>query len=125
MYGFISVWLRNVYLTGCFCLALGAAGVQAQEQQETPSQEQPETAATAVPGENPANPYRADEGININLADADLIAESLQGIGTVRAEAIIRYREENGEFRSLEELGEVRGVGEQTLMRNSERIVFE
>lgn len=124
MHGLFTVWLRNVYLMGSFCLALGAAGLQAQEQ-ETPPRGQPETAATEEAGEARADQNREVEGININLAEADLIAESLEGIGTVRAEAIIRYREENGEFRSLDELGEVRGVGEQTLMRNSERIVFE
>lgn len=116
MHGFFTAWLRSAYLMGCFCLALGVAGARAQEP-ETPPQAETEAADEARD--------QGEASININLADAGLIAESLEGIGTVRAEAIIRYRAENGEFRSLDELGEVRGVGEQTLMRNSERIIFD
>lgn len=41
--------------------------------------------------------------ININYAEASLLME-LPGIGESRAEAIIRYREENGAFGSADEL---------------------
>ena len=52
--------------------------------------------------------------VNINTADqAEL--ESLPGIGTVRAQAILAYRSQNGPFQSLEELLEVDGIGEKTL----------
>lgn len=137
MQGFFAVWLRSVYLMGSFCLALGASGLQAQElgqgsvqAQGEESQQEGHPASAQMPaqatGQEAALSARTDGGkININLADANLIADMLDGIGKVRAEAIIRYREESGEFRSLEELGEVSGIGEQTLMRNSERIVFD
>lgn len=52
--------------------------------------------------------------VNINTADqAEL--ESLPGIGTVKAQAILAYRSQNGPFQSLEELLEVDGIGEKTL----------
>ncbi|WP_442903794.1 ComEA family DNA-binding protein, partial [Gilvimarinus sp. 1_MG-2023] len=35
--------------------------------------------------------------ININTASVDALTH-LQGIGTVKAEAIVRYRQENGPF---------------------------
>lgn len=41
--------------------------------------------------------------------------ESLPDIGPVLAEAIVRYREENGAFQSVEDLAFVPGVGEKTL----------
>lgn len=54
------------------------------------------------------------ELVNINTADqAEL--ESLPGIGSVRASAILEYRNENGPFQSIEELLKVDGIGEKTL----------
>ncbi|MBO0452723.1 helix-hairpin-helix domain-containing protein [Candidatus Enterococcus murrayae] len=52
--------------------------------------------------------------ININTADANELQE-LSGIGEKKAADIIKYREENGSFHSVEELTEVSGIGEKTL----------
>ncbi|NVK29760.1 MAG: ComEA family DNA-binding protein [Gammaproteobacteria bacterium] len=49
--------------------------------------------------------------ININQADATQIAEALPGIGKVKAEAIVSYRTANGDFREIEELANVPGIG--------------
>jgi competence protein ComEA len=46
------------------------------------------------------------------------MAEALEGIGAVRAEAIVAYRTEHGPFRSVDELALVKGVGEKTLEAN-------
>lgn len=67
----------------------------------------------------------AVERVNINEADADTLADVLQGVGASRAQAIIEYREQNGPFDSLEELTEVKGIGAATLDINRERIVLE
>lgn len=40
--------------------------------------------------------------------------ETLPGIGPSKAAAIIKYREEHGEFKTIEELKEVSGIGEKT-----------
>ena len=48
--------------------------------------------------------------ININTADVDELSE-LPGVGKKKAEAIVSYRELNGEFESIEELTNVRGIG--------------
>lgn len=53
--------------------------------------------------------------VNINAADAETLAESLDGIGPVKARAIVEHREANGDFASVEELLEVRGIGDGTL----------
>ena len=63
--------------------------------------------------------------VNINSDDAETIAEVLNGVGMVRAEAIVNYREENGPFLNLDDLGMVRGVGESTIEKNREKILFE
>ena len=57
-------------------------------------------------------------GININTASAAELAEALSGVGGARAEAIVRYREQFGPFESIEELGEVSGIGSATIERN-------
>ena len=64
------------------------------------------------------------EQVNINRADAEAIAEALNGIGLSRAQAIVEYREKNGSFSSLEELLLVRGIGKATLAKNEDRIAF-
>jgi competence protein ComEA len=64
----------------------------------------------------PATPSSGQESptargpIDLNRATgADL--ESLPGIGPALAQAIIDYRSEHGRFSSVDELGEVRGIG--------------
>jgi competence protein ComEA len=48
--------------------------------------------------------------IDINTADARTL-ERLPGIGPKTAEAIIRYREQEGPFRCVEDLLSVKGIG--------------
>ena len=52
--------------------------------------------------------------ININTADTRVLIK-LSGIGEVKAAAIVAYREEHGAFSSVEELLNVKGIGEKTL----------
>jgi competence protein ComEA len=50
------------------------------------------------------------EAININTADANGL-ERLPGIGPAMAQRVLEYRKQNGRFKSIEELQEVRGIG--------------
>jgi competence protein ComEA len=52
--------------------------------------------------------------VRINIADQAEI-ETLNGIGPSKAEAIIQYREENGQFQTVEDLLDISGIGEKTL----------
>jgi competence protein ComEA len=54
--------------------------------------------------------------VNINRAEAWLLG-ALPGIGEVRAQAIIDYRQQNGPFRSTNELLKVAGIGTATYER--------
>jgi len=63
--------------------------------------------------------------VNINTADAATLAEMLTGVGASRAEAIVRYREEHGNFLDVYELANVKGIGERTVEQNASRIVLE
>jgi competence protein ComEA len=53
--------------------------------------------------------------VNINRADAATLASSLRGIGLRKAEAIVAYRTEHGPFKSVDDLANVKGIGERTL----------
>lgn len=55
------------------------------------------------------------ETINVNTATAQELADFLPGVGTVKAESIVAYREAIGGFKSVDELIEVSGIGESTL----------
>lgn len=52
--------------------------------------------------------------VHINSATLEEL-ESLKGIGAVKAQAILDYRRENGDFLSPEELLQVDGIGPATL----------
>lgn len=63
--------------------------------------------------------------VNINTASAAEIAETLQGVGEAKAQAIVSYREENGQFESPEALSSVSGIGAATVEKNRERIAVQ
>lgn len=65
---------------------------------------------------------QAEESVNVNQADEAELAEVLEGVGESRAEAIVDFREENGNFESPEDLVLVSGIGETTVEQNRERI---
>ena len=56
---------------------------------------------------------RNSELININRATKEELM-TLNGIGEVKAEAIIVYRQENGGFKSIDEMKQISGIGEKT-----------
>jgi competence protein ComEA len=59
---------------------------------------------------------RSFRKIDLNAADLDQLV-LLPGIGPKKAEAIIQWRSQNGPFVSIEQLLEVKGIGEGTLRR--------
>ena len=68
-------------------------------------------------GLNPLNSW-AEEPVNINLASAEILAETLDGVGLAKAYRIIEYREAHGPFVHIEELAAVQGIGMVTVEKN-------
>ena len=62
--------------------------------------------------------------VNVNKADAMTIAESLKGIGDVKAQAIVAYRGQNGDFTSVDQLLDIKGIGGKTLEKNRADILL-
>jgi competence protein ComEA len=56
--------------------------------------------------------------VNVNTADAATLASELDGIGPAKAQAIVEYRQQNGPFRSADDLLKVQGIGERVLEQN-------
>ncbi len=58
------------------------------------------------------------QAININQASAEVIADTLSGIGLKKAQAIVAWRESHGKFTHKEQLTAIKGIGESTLSKN-------
>ncbi|QWT20952.1 ComEA family DNA-binding protein [Bacillus sp. NP157] len=69
-----------------------------------------------------AAPAFASTPVNINTADAGTLAQSLDGVGLAKAQAIIAWREANGPFDSADQLTEVKGIGPSLVERNRDAI---
>ena len=68
-----------------------------------------------------SGPGPADK-VNINSATAEQL-QSLPGVGPVTAKAIIEYRTKVGKFNRIEEIINVKGIGEKKFQRIKDRIV--
>jgi len=68
-----------------------------------------------------ANSNEAGAIININTASKEEL-KTLSGIGDAKADVIIEYRQQNGGFKSVEELTKVGGIGEKTLSKFIDKI---
>ncbi len=94
--------MRHVigYALVTLMLVAGTVSAFAQAQREPPN---PPKAAAAAP-------------LNLNTAtEADLA--KLPGIGPATATRILEYRQKNGPFKKIEELMNVRGIGEKAFLK--------
>lgn len=65
------------------------------------------------------------ETVNVNKADAVVIAKYLSGIGLVKAQAIVDYRTEHGDFESLDDLTKVPGIGSIIVESNKDKLSID
>ncbi|TGG95521.1 helix-hairpin-helix domain-containing protein [Natronospirillum operosum] len=63
--------------------------------------------------------------VDINSADADTLAERLDGVGPNRAAAIVDWRQTHGPFESPDDLLSVSGIGPATLDTIRDQIVID
>ncbi len=67
-------------------------------------------------GRRAATSTSAAAQINLNTASAAQL-EALPGVGKSTAERIVDYREKNGGFKKVEDLMNVRGIGEKSFLK--------
>ena len=63
----------------------------------------------------------AEGKVNINTADHEELI-TLPGIGPALAGRILEYREEHGSFRRIEDLRNVRGIGEKSFLNMRDHV---
>ena len=61
--------------------------------------------------------------VNINTADAATLASELTGVGPALAQAIVKDRQEHGNFATAEALTRVKGIGERIVEINKANIL--
>lgn len=84
-------------------LGLAAVGVGAQESPRAAAKGSAAAASAGAP-------------INLNTATVAQL-ETLPGIGKSTAERILEYRQKNGGFKRIEDLMNVRGIGEKSFLK--------
>lgn len=67
----------------------------------------------------------ASTPVNINTADAATLAQSLDGVGMAKAQAIVAWRDANGAFESADQLAQVKGIGASLVDRNRDAIQLD
>ena len=67
------------------------------------------------------NGITLQQNVYLNKSTIDDLV-SLKGIGHKKAQAILLYRQQIGEFTSVEQLINVKGVGEKVLLDNKNRL---
>lgn len=116
----LSVVLLSLAVMGGFFLGRNtvAGPVRIITRSHAPQLPQPDTGGTreipAAQSELPEKDAETAFPININTATAEEL-QALPGIGKIRAEAIIAYREEHGPFTYVEDLRAVSGIGDGIL----------
>ena len=95
--------LFNRFAAGTLALALLVVSTPAVEARQTPAQD------TAAKAASPAL-------INLNSATATEL-EKLPGVGPAMATRILEYRQKSGGFKKIEELMNVKGIGEKSFLK--------
>ncbi|MDP4120925.1 MAG: helix-hairpin-helix domain-containing protein [Bacillota bacterium] len=60
--------------------------------------------------------------ININTATASDFDQNLTGIGPVIAERIVKYREQHGNFKTIDDIKNVKGIGDALFKKIKDNI---
>lgn len=106
----VALWFAAAGLT-----VYATAADKAMEEKKAPAASK--SAADTKAASKAATDTKAKPGalmVNINKASKEDL-KNLKGIGDTRAQDIIDYRKKNGDFKSVDELEKVKGIGPGTM----------
>jgi competence ComEA-like helix-hairpin-helix protein len=106
--------MRTAYFSSLVFALLASASIAVNAAPAKPEAAAPVAAQIA--------PAAQSSRVNLNTADAATLQRDLSGIGEAKAKAIVAYRESNGPYTSVDELLEVKGIGEAILDKNREKL---
>jgi competence protein ComEA len=96
----------RVLLLSLALFALAALPTTAAAQQGTPAKSTARSTKSAVPS----------TPVNLNTATQAQL-EALPGIGAKAAQRILEFRQKNGSFKKIEDLMNVKGIGEKNFLK--------
>jgi len=94
---------RIVVLTAMLLTTISGVAFAAADQQSTSAKQNKTTVTAAAP-------------VNINTASSTDL-EKLPGVGPAMAQRIVEYRQKNSGFKKIEDLMQVKGIGEKKFLR--------
>ena len=118
-----------VILAMVFLLALMNGILQSEQGSQKVSETEVTINHPEIKSPKPSQVSQKDEVINpplyINHASVNEIAKRLKGVGKKIAQRIVKTREQLGDFKKLEDLKAVPGMGSAKIEANKERISFD
>lgn len=63
--------------------------------------------------------------VDINTADVKALDKNLEGVGPAKAAAIVNYRNQNGLFKSVDDLAKVKGISKKIVEQNRSKITIK
>jgi competence protein ComEA len=98
--------------------AMAVLPAAAAQQAKAPGAAPAKPSRTAKPSASPASP------VNLNTATQAQL-EALPGVGPKAAQRILDYRKQNGSFKKVEDLMNVKGFGEKTFLKLKPMLTVE
>lgn len=99
--------LTRIQSGALLCLALAVMAMPTQADNDTSTQ---------------ADSAAVEQTIDVNRASVEELAE-LHNIGIKKAQEIVKYRQEHGDFQHIDELAKVKGIGIATIDKNRGRLL--
>ena len=89
--------------------------------EQAPAVAPPVVQSTGPTGGTPTSDHAATDKVNLNTADVAAL-QTLSGIGQKKAEKIIDYRQQHGNFKTIDDLKNVSGFGEKTVAKYKDQL---
>lgn len=80
-------------------------------------------ANTPAPAATTSAEPASETKINLNTADEKQLTHAIKGIGEKRAMAIVKFRKDHGNFKSVDDLANVPGLGKKFVEKHHAKLM--